>query len=75
MWSFTSFCSVTLLPELAINFVKFNVSWECIFRVEDDIGDVRMSGYLSVVLIMSFRRTMILASVWREVMMAQILSK
>ena len=51
MCSFTSFCSMTSLPELAVNFVKLNVSWECIFRVEEDIWDVRMSGYLSVMLI------------------------
>ena len=51
MCSFASFCSMTLLPELAINFVKFNVSWECIFGDEEDIWDVRMYGYLSVVLI------------------------
>jgi len=76
---------MTLLPELAINFVKFNVSWECIFRDEENIWDVRMYGYLSLVLIIidaegsdshtSFRRMMILASMWREVMMAEILSK
>jgi len=41
MCSFTNFCSVTLLPELVVNLVKLNVSWECIFRVKEDIRDVK----------------------------------